>query len=92
MNIVHAFGASRRLEAKFAEYIGNARTQGIKNTVNSGVQLGLLYFIAYSTNAVAYWQGSRTIADSVESGSGGTAVGAVYTVIFVLIDGIFRDI
>lgn len=89
LNIVHAFGASRRLEAKFAEYIGHARTEGVKKTVTSGVQLGLLYFIAYSTNAVAYWQGSRTIAESVESGSGSAAVGAVYTVIFVLIDGAY---
>ncbi|KAK4496847.1 hypothetical protein PRZ48_011296 [Zasmidium cellare] len=89
LNIVHAFGASRRLEAKFAEYLGRARTEGIKKTITSGVQLGLLYFIAYSTNAVAYWQGSRTIAESVENGSGGTAVGAVYTVIFVLIDASF---
>ncbi|KAJ5633916.1 hypothetical protein N7528_001758 [Penicillium herquei] len=53
------------------------------------VQLGLLYFIAYSSNALAFWEGSRLIADSVDSNGSGVSVGAVYTVIFVLIDASF---
>lgn len=90
LTIVHAFGANARLEAKFAEYLGEARKQGFKKAITAGVQLGLLYFIAYSTNALAYWQGSEGIAQSVESGDGGSRVGAVYTVIFLLIDGMLR--
>lgn len=87
LTIVHAFGASARLEAKFGEYLGEARTQGFKKAITAGVQLGLLYFIAYSTNALAYWQGSRGIAESVGSDESSARVGAVYTVIFLLIDG-----
>jgi hypothetical protein len=35
---------------------------------------------------LAFWQGSRQIADSVENG-GSMTVGATYTVIFILVDG-----
>ena len=48
---------------------------------------GLLYFIAYAANALSFWEGSRLIADAVENGGNGTSVGAVYTVIFVMLDG-----
>jgi ABC-type multidrug transport system fused ATPase/permease subunit len=87
LTIVHAFGANARLEAKFAEHLGEARKEGFKKALAAGVQLGTLYFIAYSTNALAYWRGSRGIAESVETGNGNSRVGAVYTVIFLLIDG-----
>lgn len=86
LNIVHAFGAGARLESKFADFLGKARTEGMKKALTVAVQLGSLYFIVYSTNALSYWQGSRGIAESVLDG-GTSAVGAVYTVIFVLIDG-----
>jgi hypothetical protein len=46
----------------------------------------LLYFIAYSANALAFWQGSTQIADMVE-GNGGASVGDIYTVILLLVDG-----
>jgi ATP-binding cassette subfamily B (MDR/TAP) protein 1 len=87
--VVHAFGAGKRLEGLFAEHLGNAQVEGIKKSVVSAIQLGLLYFIAYSANALAFWQGSRLIGDSVSGGDTGTTVGAVYTVIFVLVDGEF---
>lgn len=87
MTIVHAFGANARLESIFEEHLGKAQVQGIKKSVVSSVQLGLLYFIAYSANALAFWQGSKEISDAVAGGGSGTSVGAVYTVIFVLVDG-----
>ncbi len=87
MTIVHAFGANTRLEAMFAEHLGKAQIQGVKKTLWAGCQLGLLYFIAYSANALAFWQGSVLIARSVERNDPGTSVGDVYTVIFILVDG-----
>ena len=87
MSIVHAFGANTRLEKMFGEHLSKAQVQGVKKTLFAGCQLGLLYFIAYSANALAFWQGSVLIARSVERQDPGTSVGDVYTVIFILVDG-----
>lgn len=87
MMIVHAFGANTRLEAIFAEHLSKAQVQGIKKSIIASIQLGSLYFIAYSANALAFWQGSKQIAKAVASQDSGTTVGDVYTVIFILVDG-----
>lgn len=89
LTIVHAFGAAARLERRFADLMAKASAEGVKKAIVAGVQLGLLYFIAYSTNALAYWQGSKSIADSVGTDAASSQVGAVYTVIFLLIDASF---
>lgn len=85
--LVHAFNANSRLEKIFAQNLSMARMDALKKAFTHAAQLGLLYFVAYSSNALAFWQGSRMIADSVTNGGSGTSVGAVYTVIFVLLDG-----
>ncbi|KAL1954144.1 hypothetical protein VTO42DRAFT_1724 [Malbranchea cinnamomea] len=84
--VVHAFTANFRLEEKFAKSLQIARGAGIKKAIASAAQAGLLFFIAYSANALAFWQGSRTIADATETGGSGTTVGTTYTVIFILLD------
>ncbi|RDW62004.1 hypothetical protein BP6252_11437 [Coleophoma cylindrospora] len=87
--VVQAFSANARLEAKFALKLSDAKRDGIKKSVAIAIQSGLLYFIAYSGNALAYWQGSKTIANAVANpnAAGGTTVGTTYTVIFILLDG-----
>ncbi|KAJ5166968.1 uncharacterized protein N7482_005749 [Penicillium canariense] len=87
--LVHAFNANDRLEKLYAGYLAGSRMDALKKAGAHAAQLGLLYFIAYASNALAFWEGSRLIADSVESNGSGTSVGAVYTVIFVLIDASF---
>lgn len=90
MIVVKAFGASTKLERVFEEHVGRARAEGIKKSIASSVQMGLLYFIAYSANALAFWFGSREIAESVNiNGAEGASVGNVYTVIFILVDASF---
>ncbi|THW37049.1 ABC multidrug transporter SidT [Aureobasidium pullulans] len=84
--LIHAFGAASQLERKLAEHFTSIKEESNKKAIAAAVQLGLLYFIAYSTNALAYWQGSKTLARSVASAESSTNVGAVYTVIFLLID------
>jgi ATP-binding cassette, subfamily B (MDR/TAP), member 1 len=86
VGLVHALNANSRLEDKFRGYLTNAKEEGISKALASAVQAGLLYFIAFSANALAYWQGSRRIADTVQYG-GGASVGQTYTVIFILVDG-----
>lgn len=51
----------------------------------SSVQAGILYFVAYAGDALAFWQSSKYIADTVGS-TGGITIGDVYTVILVLVD------
>ncbi|KAF2193544.1 leptomycin B resistance protein pmd1 [Zopfia rhizophila CBS 207.26] len=86
VGLVHALSANSRLEARFRDYLSDSRKEGIKKAVAAAIQAGLLYFIAYSANALAYWQGSKKIANTVEFG-GKTTVGETYTVIFILVDG-----
>jgi ATP-binding cassette, subfamily B (MDR/TAP), member 1 len=85
--VVQAFSAGPRLEAKFAARMGEAQKQGIKKAISTALQAGSLYFIAYSANALAYWQGSRIITETDLNDPNGTSVGEIYTVIFLLVDG-----
>ncbi|GKT51872.1 ABC transporter 1 [Colletotrichum spaethianum] len=84
--VVQAFGAGPRLEAKFSSHVMVAQKEGIKKAVAAASQAGLLYFIAYSANALAYWQGSKAIAASVAGTGDGTSVGDIYTVVFLIVD------
>ncbi|KAF4339837.1 multidrug resistance 1 2 [Fusarium beomiforme] len=87
--LVYAFSSGDRLIKLFSDHLFDSRKDALKKAGTHAVQLGLLYFIAYSSNALAFWAGSRQIAEAVESNQGGVSVGAVYTVIFVLIDASF---
>ena len=85
--VVQAFGANNRLEAKFSDALSASKREGLKKATAVGIQSGVLYFVAYSANGLAFWQGSRQIADAAARGTGGTTVGATFTVIFILIEG-----
>lgn len=85
--VVQAFGANKRLEAKFSGALKSSEREGLKKATAVGIQSGVLYFVAYSANGLAFWQGAQRIADSVGSGTGGTTVGATFTVIFILVEG-----
>jgi ATP-binding cassette, subfamily B (MDR/TAP), member 1 len=89
VGLVHALGAQARLEEKFKGHLTSARREGIRKALAVAVQAGLLYLIALSANALAYWQGSRKVAHTVEFG-GDATVGETYTVIFILVDGKMR--
>ncbi|KFY78167.1 hypothetical protein V499_02603 [Pseudogymnoascus sp. VKM F-103] len=84
--VVHAFNASDKLEANFSSHISLARKDGLKKALVSGIQAGLIFFIAYAADALAFWQGSHMIADSVASNGTGSTVGSVFTVIFLLVN------
>lgn len=84
--VVQAFSARTRLGSNFSGHLDKARKDGVKKAIAVGIQAGLMYFIAYSAQALAFWQGSRSIAGSIE-GDGAATVGRTYTVIFVLGDG-----
>lgn len=84
--VVHAFRANDRLEEKFAVELAKSKKDGVKKAVATAIQSGLLYFIAFSASGLAYWQGSKTIADVVGGHGGGVTIGTTYTIIFLLVD------
>ncbi|RAH70507.1 ABC transporter ATP-binding protein [Aspergillus aculeatinus CBS 121060] len=87
--IVHAFNAHRRLEELFSSNLYNARKDALKKAAVHAAQMGFLFFIVYSSNALAYWKGAHLIADYIDGIGSGVSLGAVYTVIFILIDASF---
>ncbi|KAE8148923.1 P-loop containing nucleoside triphosphate hydrolase protein [Aspergillus avenaceus] len=89
LTLVHAFNANDRLESRFATYLSKSHMDTLKKACTHAAQLGFLYFVAYSANALAFWEGAQMIAHSVANDNSGVSVGAVYTVIFVLIDASF---
>ncbi|KIW12502.1 hypothetical protein PV08_09779 [Exophiala spinifera] len=84
--VVHAFNANDKLEASFSSHLLSARKAGIDKALANGIQAGLMYFIAYAADALAFWQGSHLIADAVTGSGKDTTIGAVFTVIFLLVD------
>ncbi|KAL0940682.1 Leptomycin B resistance protein pmd1-like protein 4 [Colletotrichum truncatum] len=84
--VVQAFGAGPRLEAKFSSHMMHAQKEGIKKAIAAATQAGFLYFLAYSANALAYWQGSKAISETVAGRGNGTSVGDIYTVVFLIVD------
>ncbi|WYZ42448.1 hypothetical protein EsH8_VI_000147 [Colletotrichum jinshuiense] len=86
ISVVQAFGAGPRLEAKFADHMIVARKAGMKKAAAAAVQAGLLYFIAYAGNALAFWQGSIKIADSMAGRGDGATIGEIYAVVYLLVD------
>lgn len=91
ITLVKAFEAESRLESKYAKHMQAGRTYGIKKGLVAAIQAGLIYFIAYSAQALSYWQGSRMIVDLIKGlitgREGGSSVGEIYTVVFILVDG-----
>ncbi|KAH7136303.1 P-loop containing nucleoside triphosphate hydrolase protein [Dactylonectria macrodidyma] len=84
--VVQAFGAAPRLEAKFAEHMASAKKFATKKAAIAALQTGMLYFIAYSGNALAFWQGSLRIADAAERDDGSATVGQIYAIVYLLVD------
>lgn len=87
ITVVHAFSANARLEEKFIQMLNPGLSAGMWKSIAMASQAGLLYFIAFSANGLAFWQGSRQIASAVESNTGGITVGSTFTVILILVDG-----
>ncbi|PHH60921.1 hypothetical protein CDD81_1032 [Ophiocordyceps australis] len=88
VSVVQAFGANARLEAKFAHAMATARTAGMRRSAVAATQAGLLYFIAYSSNALAFWQGSVLIAQAIDGRGNGSTIGQIYTIVYLLVDAI----
>ncbi|KAL5338756.1 ABC multidrug transporter SidT [Aspergillus crustosus] len=70
----------------FSKVLKSSEHEGLKKATAVRIQSGVLYFIAYSANGLAFWEGSRQVADSLSDSTSGTTVGATFTVIFILVE------
>lgn len=86
VTLIYALGANQRLEIKLVSILTKAQRAASKRSVAAATQFGFMFLVAYSANALAFWQGSKEIARAADGLSNVTA-GSVYTVIFVLLDG-----
>jgi ATP-binding cassette, subfamily B (MDR/TAP), member 1 len=85
--VVHAFGAEDRLGSRFAKHMSEAKVSGIKKSISVGAQSGFLYFLAFSANALAFWQGTKSIASAYHQNGSVVTVGAIYIVVLLIVDG-----
>lgn len=90
IGVVRAFGMQTKLAGWFDRGANIAASEGKKKALATAIQAGVLYFVAYAANGLAFWQGSTVIAERVRRGvDDGPSVGMTYTVIFILVDGEF---
>ncbi|KAL8900440.1 MAG: hypothetical protein Q9207_005699 [Kuettlingeria erythrocarpa] len=89
ISLIHALGADQRLEAKLIDILSEAQRAALYKGTAAAIQFGFTFLVAYSANAVAFWQGSLEIIRAAEAGVPDVTAGAVYTVIFVLLDASF---
>ncbi|KAI9798066.1 MAG: hypothetical protein M1833_004963 [Piccolia ochrophora] len=85
VQVVQAFGALEILSDKHVELLGKAAAKGVRKSFAGAIMLGSVYFVAYSANALAFWQGSNMIAE----GQSGAAAGTIYAVVFLILDASF---
>ena len=81
VRIVQAFDMIEELCRRHTENVDEATRANLKKAAFSALQAAMVYFIAYSANALAFYLGSR-------SADGGNA-GTVYAVVFLILDASF---
>lgn len=78
-----AFSSQTRLGAKFDNKLGVAYIAGLGRGRALAIMISALWGIVYLTYGLAFWQGSRFIADGVQS------VGSLVTTVLAIVIGAF---
>ncbi|KAF8861738.1 ABC transporter-like protein [Acephala macrosclerotiorum] len=84
VQVVQAFDAFESLTTDHRNHLTRAMRVGVKKAIAGAVLLGSVFFIAYAANALAFWQGSKIVADSSSGGAG-----TVYAIVFLILDASF---
>jgi ATP-binding cassette subfamily B (MDR/TAP) protein 1 len=82
VQIVQAFGLQERISEEHVYHLRSALRIGIKKSFAGALMLGSVYFVAYATNAMAFWYGDRLRDGSAEAGT-------IYAVVFLILDASF---
>lgn len=81
VRVVQAFDMIGELCQRHLDYLSTGTRANVRKATLAALQSGLVYFIAYSANALAFYLGSRIAS----SGNAGT----VYAVVFLILDASF---
>lgn len=79
VQVVQAFGAIDVLCDDHAKLLRQASHFAFRKSISAALMLGLVYFVCYSVNALAFYWGTRL---------GGSA-GTIYAVVFLILDASF---
>jgi ABC-type multidrug transport system fused ATPase/permease subunit len=82
VQIVQAFGLFEQLSEEHVHHLRSALRIGIRKSIAGALMLGSVYFVAYATNALAFWYGDRLRDGSAEAGT-------IYAVVFLILDASF---
>jgi len=82
VQIVQAFGLFEQLSEEHIHHLRSALRVGVKKSMAGAIMLGSIYFVAYATNALAFWYGDRLRDGSAEAGT-------IYAVVFLILDASF---
>ncbi|KAF1837016.1 P-loop containing nucleoside triphosphate hydrolase protein [Decorospora gaudefroyi] len=82
VQIVQAFGLFERLGEEHLHHLQSALRTGVRKSIAGALMLGSVYFVAYATNALAFWYGDRLRNGSAEAGT-------IYAVVFLILDASF---
>jgi ATP-binding cassette subfamily B (MDR/TAP) protein 1 len=82
VQIVQAFGLFDQLSEEHVHHLRSALRVGVRKSAAGALMLGSIYFVAYATNALAFWYGDRLRDGSAEAGT-------IYAVVFLILDASF---
>ena len=82
VKIVQAFSMMQSLCDKHTGYLTLKTHASIRKAIIAALQVGAIYFLAYSINGLAFYLGSEL---AVDGGSGGES-GTVFAVVFLILD------
>ncbi|KAK5109038.1 hypothetical protein LTR62_007586 [Meristemomyces frigidus] len=82
VKVVQAFDMMLDMCSTHSEHLDKKIRASIKQAVLSAVQIGAIYFLAYSVNGLAFYLGSHMAAADPEGGTAGT----VFAVVFLILD------
>lgn len=78
-----AFGTQEKLARQYEVHLKEAQKYGTKLKIALSAMLGMMFFILYLNYGLAFWMGSRFVAD------GETSVSAVLTIVLAVMIGAF---
>ncbi|KAF2084780.1 leptomycin B resistance protein pmd1 [Saccharata proteae CBS 121410] len=85
VQVVQAFGIADDLANDYYRLLRESVRVGVRKSIAGALMLGSVYFVAYSANALAFWEGTRLQEQRGESGQAGT----IYAVVFLILDASF---
>jgi len=82
VQIVQAFGLFDQLSDEHVHHLRHSLRVGVKKSMAGAIMLGSIYFVAYATNALAFFYGDHLRDGSAEAGT-------IYAVVFLILDASF---